>query len=220
MMQRLRENALSLVLVALFLLFLVGDSIAGFYEYNDEQREHGEQPATYLHYLTTGNFIESVGENWESEFLQMFAYVLFTVFLVQKGSSESKDPDKEEAVDEDPRTKADDPQAPWPVHKGGFILKLYENSLALAFLLLFLFSFVLHILGGGAEYNAEQMTHGQPTISLLAYLGTSRFWFESMQNWQSEFLAMGAMVVLSIHLRQRGSPESKPVASPHSKTGG
>lgn len=219
LVQRLRDNALSIALIALFLIFLIGQSIAGFSTYNDEQREHDEQATTYLHYLTTGHFIESVGENWESEFLQMFAYVLFTVFLVQKGSSESKDPDKEEPVDEDPRTKADDPNAPWPVRKGGLILKLYENSLGLAFLLLFLISMALHAMGGGAEYNAEQLAHGKPAISLFAYLGTSRFWFESLQNWQSEFLAIGAMVVLSVFLRQRGSPESKPVASPHSSTG-
>ena len=106
LVRRIRENALSLVLIALFLVFLVGMSIVGLHNYNEDQREHGEPPTTYLHYLTTGSFIESVGENWESEFLQMFAYVLLTVFLVQKGSSESKDPDREEAVDEDPRTKA------------------------------------------------------------------------------------------------------------------
>lgn len=191
--RRIRENALSLVLIALFLFFLVGMSIVGLHNYNEDQREHGEPPTTYLHYLTTGSFIESVGENWESEFLQMFAYVLLTVFLVQKGSSESKDPDREEAVDEDPRTKADDLNAPWPVRKGGFILKLYENSLALAFLLLFLMSMVLHAVGGAAEYNAEQIAHHQHTIPMLGYLGTSRFWFESLQNWQSEFLAIAAM---------------------------
>jgi hypothetical protein len=218
-LRRLRENALSLVLIALFLLSFGGMSVVGVYNYNEDQREHGEPPITYLHYVTTGNFMEAVGENWESEFLQMFAYVLLTVFLVQKGSSESKDPNKEEAVDEDPRSKADDPSAPWPVRKGGIVLKLYENSLALAFLVLFLISMVLHALGGVAEYNAEQMAHHQQTIPLLAYVGSYRFWFESLQNWQSEFLALASMVVLTIFLRQRGSPESKPVASPHTATG-
>lgn len=130
----LRENALSLVLIALFVLMLAGQSVAGYYNFNEEQSDHNEQPVSYRHYLTTGSFVESVGENWESEFLQMFAYVLLTVFLVQKGSSEPRDPDKEEAVDEDPRSKADDPDAPWPVRRGGWVLKLYENSLALAFL--------------------------------------------------------------------------------------
>jgi hypothetical protein len=215
----MRASALSLVLIALFLVFLGGMSIVGMQNYNDDQRDHGEQPITYTHYLTTGSFVEAVGENWESEFLQMFAYILLTVFLVQKGSSESKSPDKEEAVDEDPRPRAGDPLAPWPVRKGGLILKLYENSLSIAFLALFLISAALHALGGTAEYNAELVAHHQPTISLLGYLTSARFWFESLQNWQSEFLAIAAMVVLTIFLRQRGSPESKPVASPHSSTG-
>jgi hypothetical protein len=215
----MRASALSLSLLALFLILLGGMSVVGHQNYNDDQREHGEQPITYAQYLTTGSFVEAVGENWESEFLQMFAYVMLTVFLVQKGSAESKDPDKEEAVDEDPRTRADDPSAPWPVRKGGFILKLYENSLSIAFLVLFLISVALHALGGTAEYNAEQLAHHQHTISLLGYLASARFWFESLQNWQSEFLAIAAMVVLTIFLRQRGSPESKPVASPHRSTG-
>jgi hypothetical protein len=215
----LHANALSLALMTLFLVFLGGMSIVGFQNYNDDQRDHGEQPITYAHYLATGSFVEAVGENWESEFLQMFAYVLLTAFLVQKGSSESKDPEKEEAVDEDPRARASEPLAPWPVRKGGFILKLYENSLSLAFFILFLISAAMHALGGAAEYNAEQVAHHQPTIPMLAYLTTARFWFESLQNWQSEFLAIAAMVVLTIFLRQRGSPESKPVASPHSSTG-
>lgn len=215
----MRTSALSLSLLALFMLFLVGMSVVGLQNYNDDQREHGEQPITYGQYLTTGSFVEAVGENWESEFLQMFAYVILTVFLVQKGSSESKDPDNKEAVDEDPRTRADDPSAPWPVRKGGWVLKLYENSLSLAFLVLFLISVALHALGGTAEYNAEQVAHHRHTISLLGYLTSARFWFESLQNWQSEFLAIAAMVVLTIFLRQRGSPESKPVASPHHATG-
>ena len=219
LLRRLHENALTLALMGLFLIFLGGMSVVGLQNYNDDQREHGEQPISYAHYLTTGSFLEAIGENWESEFLQMFAYVLLTAFLVQKGSSESKDPDKKEAVDEDPRTRADDPGAPWPVRKGGIILKLYENSLATAFLVLFLISAAMHALGGAVEYNAEQVAHHQAPIPLLAYLTTARFWFESLQNWQSEFLAIAAMVVLTIFLRQRGSPESKPVASPHRATG-
>lgn len=215
----LHANGLSVVLVSLFLVFLLGQTVTGFYVYNDEQRDHHEQTISISHYLTTGHFIEATAENWESEFLQMFAYVLLTVFLVQKGSSESKDPDKQEKVDEDPRAKAADPQVPWPVRRGGIMLKLYENSLSLAFLLLFLVSLVLHVLGGTSEYNAEQIAHGHAAIPLTQYLATSQFWFESMQNWQSEFLAIASMVILTIFLRQRGSPESKPVASPHVATG-
>jgi hypothetical protein len=146
---------------------------------------------------------------------------VLTVYLFQKGSSESKDPDEEEAVDRDPRLSKDKPDAPWPVRRGGLVLKLYENSLALAFLLLFLGSFLLHAVGGAREYNQDQLEHGQggQALSAFEYMGTSQFWFESLQNWQSEFLAIWAMVVFSIWLRQRGSPESKPVDAPHSQTG-
>jgi hypothetical protein len=146
--------------------------------------------------------------------------VFLTAFLFQKGSAESKKLDEPEPVDRDPRAGRNKPNAPWPVRRGGIVLKLYENSLSLAFLLIFLISFTLHAVAGSAEYNQEQGAHGEiSTLSPLQYAGTSRFWFESMQNWQSEFLAIAAVVVLSIFLRQRGSPESKPVDSPHDETG-
>ncbi len=194
-------------------------SLAGQREYNEDQREHGEQTVSYVGYVTSGNFVEAVFENWESEFLQMSAYVLLTVFLYQKGSAESKDPDRPEPVDADPREHRDDPKAPWPVRKGGWVLRLYEHSLTIALFLLFVLSFLLHAAGGAREYTAEQLEHGEQAVSMLEYLGTSRFWFESFQNWQSEFLSVGAIVVLSIFLRQKGSPESKPVAASHAETG-
>lgn len=158
-------------------------------------------------------------ENWESEFLQMGLYVALTIFLYQKGSSESKDPDKQAEVDRDPRKSRNKKDAPWPVRKGGWVLSIYEHSLTLAFLILFLISFSLHALGGQRLFNEERQLEGEPPLSYFEFLGTSRFWFESFQNWQSEFLAIFAMVVLSIWLRQRGSPESKPVDAPHSETG-
>ncbi|HKR60481.1 MAG TPA: DUF6766 family protein, partial [Pyrinomonadaceae bacterium] len=149
-----------------------------------------------------------------------FAFVVLTAFLYQKGSIESKDPDKEEEVDRDPRKSTKRRNVPWPVKKGGLILTLYEHSLSLAFLFLFLTAFVLHAVGGAAEYNQEQRQLGvNDRVSVVEYIGTSRFWFESLQNWQSEFLAVGSMVVLSIFLRQRWSAESKPVDAPHSETG-
>jgi len=214
-----KENGLSIALFGFFLLFLAGQSYAGMLEYNQELEEHGRRAVGYVQYLGTGHFVEAVFENWESEFLQMAAFVVFTVFLYQKGSAESKKPDEEEPVDADPREKQDDPNAPWPVRRGGFVLKLYENSLCLALLALFAISFILHAAGGARVYSEEQVLHGEEPVSLLEYLGTSRFWFESLQNWQSEFLAVFAIVVLSVFLRQRGSPESKPVAAPHSQTG-
>lgn len=157
-------------------------------------------------------------ENWESEFLQMGFYVILTAFLFQRGSSESKDPDEKEAVDADPfQSRRLD--APWPVRRKGWILKIYQCSLSLAFLGLFLASFGGHALSGHREQNAERLAHGLPEISLAEYAAGPTFWFESLQNWQSEFLAVLSMVGLSIFLRQRGSPESKPVDSPHHETG-
>ena len=203
----------------LFALFLIAQSITGFAVYNDDQREHGEETISYPEYLRTGHFIEATFENWESEYLQMAAYVLFTVFLVQRGSSESKDPDKEESVDEDPQQAKDRPDAPWAVRNGGPVLKLYEHSLAIALFLLFLISFALHAIGGAREYSQEQLAHGGQAVSTWEFLHTSEFWFQSFQNWQSEFLAVFSLVALSIFLRQRGSPESKPVAAAHSETG-
>jgi hypothetical protein len=214
----LRENGLSIVLLSLFLLFWLGQSVAGHREYNSDQQEHHQPELGYLSYLGSAHFWEATAENWESEFFQMFGYVILTAFLFQKGSSESKKLNEREPVDRDPR-QSKRKNAPWPVRRGGFVLKLYENSLSLAFLLFFLTSISMHALAGARIYNEEQMEHGQSALGVLQYAGTSRFWFESFQNWQSEFLAIAAMVILSIFLRQRGSPESKPVDSPHDQTG-
>jgi hypothetical protein len=215
----LRDNSLSLVMLGLFALFLFAQSVTGLNVYNDDQREHGEATISYPEYLRTGHFVEATFENWESEYLQMGAYVVFTVFLFQRGSSESKDPDKEEPVDEDPRQARDRKGIPWPVRYGGLPLKVYENSLSIALLLLFLFSFIAHAIGGAREYSQEQIAHGGHAVSTIEFLRTSEFWFQSFQNWQSEFLAVFSIVVLSVFLRQRGSPESKPVAAPHTETG-
>jgi hypothetical protein len=214
----LRENGLSIVLLSLFLLFWGSQSVVGHREHNSEQRLHMQPESGYVSYLRSAHFWEATAENWESEFLQMFGYVVLTAFLYQKGSSESKKLGESEPVDRDPRRhKRRD--APWPVRRGGLVLKLYENSLSLAFLLFFLLSITMHAVAGAAVYNDEQSAHGEPEhLSVLQYVGTSRFWFESFQNWQSEFLAIAAMVVFSIFLRQRGSPESKPVDSPHHAT--
>jgi hypothetical protein len=216
-----RENGLSLVWFGLFFFtFIFGQTIAGFRYYNTEQREHGEPEITYQAYLKSPHFLEATMENWESEFLQMFFFVALTAFLYQKGSAESKKLEEREPTDEDPRSRRNDPRAPWPVRRGGVVLRLYEHSLSLAFLMLFLICFYLHAAGGAREYTEDQLAHGNVIdTSAWEYMTTSRFWFESLQNWQSEFLAVGTMVVLSIYLRQRGSPESKPVAAPHSQTG-
>jgi uncharacterized protein DUF6766 len=213
-----RHHGLSLTLFGLFLLCAVGQSVVGHRHYVAEQRAHGEPALGYRAYLRTGHFVEALAENWESEFLQMAAYILLTVGLRQQGAPESKKLDAEEPVDAAPHRSAD-PQAPWPVRRGGLLLTLYAHSLTLALGALFILSFTLHAVGGVRAYNAEQLAHGETPITWLQYLGTSAFWFESLQNWQSEFLALGVMLVLSIVLRQQGSPISKPVAAPHHETG-
>jgi hypothetical protein len=216
-----KENGLSIVWLGLFFAaFLLGQTLTGLHEYNKDQEDHGEASISYVDYLKTPHFLEATMENWESEFLQMFLFVVLTAFLYQKGSAESKKLDESEEVDRDPETAKLKPGVPWPVRKGGIILKLYQCSLSLAFLALFLICFFLHAVGGAKQYNEEQAEHKKPErVSTWGYLKTSRFWFESLQNWQSEFLAVGTMVVLSIWLRQKGSPESKPVHAPHSQTG-
>ena len=221
MRRLLRENGLSIVWLGMFVVTLFGgQSVVGQREYNNDQKEHGRPEVGYVEYLGSAHFVEATMENWESEFLQMFLFIVLTVFLYQKGSAESKKPDEEEEVDREPRDSKNKKDAPWPVRKGGVVLKLYENSLSLTFLLLFFVSFFLHAAGGAREYNDDQAEHGgTERVSTLQYMGTSRFWFESLQNWQSEFLSVGLMVMLTIWLRQKGSPESKPVDAPHSQTG-
>ena len=216
-----RNNGLSLVWLGLFFTaFIGGQTVSGYLHYNEEQRDHRQPEVGYVEYLATPHFVEATMENWESEFLQMFLFVTLTCFLYQKGSAESKKIGEEEAVDRDPRQSKDKPDAPYPVRKGGLLLTVYEYSLSLAFFVLFAIAFVLHAAGGAREYNQEQLEHGsREAVSTFGYMATSRFWFESLQNWQSEFLAVGLMVVLSIWLRHRGSPESKPVDAPHSQTG-
>jgi hypothetical protein len=218
-MNWVRDRGLTLALLGLFLLSLVGQLTAGFYEYNATQAEHGEAAVSPGAYVSTGHPWEALFENWESEFLQMAVFVLLTTVLVQKGSPESRRLKAKELVDLDPRDFAHDPEAPWPVRRGGWILRLYEQSLGLAFLLLFVLAWAGHAAGGFAEFADDQLAHGQGQTTFGAYLASPRFWFESFQNWQSEFLSIAAMVWLSVYLRQRWSPESKPVHAPHDETG-
>ena len=213
------NHGLTIVLVALFLATMVGQVLTGWYHYNEDQVHHGNSPVNLVGYLGTGHFGEATFENWESEFLQMTFYVLLTIYLYQIGSSESKRPHVVEAVDLDPRLSPQKDQAPWPVRKGGLVLLLYENSLSIAFCGLFLASFILHAVTGVAEFNEERIAHGEAAGTVWTYVGSSTFWFESFQNWQSEFLSLAAMVSFTIYLRQRGSPESKPVDAPTWDTG-
>ena len=213
------QNGLGLVAMAIFLLAFVGQAVAGHRAHNEEQQQHGQPAGGFGEYLGSGAFLEATAENWESEFLQMGLFVLLTAFLYQRGSSESKRIEEPEPVDQDPREARNDPQAPWPVRRGGLPLAVYKHSLSAALLLLFALSFALHAVGGAREYSAEQQQHGGTPVSALAYIATSRFWFESFQNWQSEFFSVGVLVLLSIWLREQGSPQSKPVAASADDTG-
>ena len=215
----LRSNSLSLVCFGLFAIFVVGLLFTGFRNHNADQRAHNQPELSLGEYATSGAFWEALTENWESEYIQMAAYVILTVFLIQKGSSESKDPEKDsQDVDRDPERADKRGNVPWPVRRGGLWLRLYENSLFLLFLFLFLLSLLLHAVSGSREFSTEQEAHGEPRVSAVEYVQTSRFWFESFQNWQSEFLAVGSIVLFSVWFRQRGSPESKPVDAAHSET--
>jgi hypothetical protein len=215
----LHRNSLGLVLFGLFVAILAGQAVVGFVANNQDLRTHDRPPLGFGQYLTSGHFSEAVFENWESEFLQMGALVVLTVFLRQSGSPESKAVKEKEPQDKDPQVEQPRPDAPWPVRRGGLALAIYQHSLTIALAALFVISFMFHVLGGTAEYNTEAREHGEPTVSVVEFVGSSEFWFQSLQNWQSEFLAAGALVVLAVFLRQKGSPESKPVDAPHRETG-
>ena len=212
----LERNGLSLVLLVLLITAFVGQVLTGWRQHNSERVQEQRRELRLGEYLQSPHFISATFENWESEFLQMAMYVLLTVKLYQVGSSESKDPDKSEEVDREPRAKA---SAPWPVRQGGWVLAIYKHSLSLAFALLFAISFVLHLYGSYGSYREERIMNGEPVPPMAEYAIGHRFWFESFQNWQSEFLAVLSIVVLSIWLREKGSPESKPVDAPHMQTG-
>lgn len=214
----LYHNGLSIAFFLLFILGMTGQIYFGIQEHNKNLIDWGAQPVGLWNYLQSGHFIEATFENWESEFLQMALLVWFTIFLRQKGSSESKKCDGESnEVDREP--SPDRPGAPWPVRKGGIWLALYKNSLTCTLFILFLLSFVLHIYGSLKDANTELLLAGKPPEKLSDYLLGSRLWFESFQNWQSEFLSIFAIIILSIYLRQKGSSQSKPVDAPHDETG-
>jgi hypothetical protein len=214
----IRNNALSLAFVLLFIFTLIGQIYFGLQEHNKELIEDGGTAIELARYLTSGHFLQSTFENWESEFLQMALFIVLTIFLQQRGSSESKDFSKDEEVDREPSPNRKD--VPWPVKAGGWILSVYKYSLTIAFTVLFVISFAVHFYGSLKDENETLLLKGKSLESASEYITDSRFWFESLQNWQSEFLSVSAIVILSIFLRQYGSPQSKPVDAPDSQTGG
>jgi len=213
----LYKNSLTIVFFLIFVISLAGQIFTGFKQYNEELKDDKYQQVTMGEYLKSGHFISATFENWESEFLQMALFVVFSRFLRQEGSSESKKIEDEEEVDKEPDPNKKD--APWPVQKGGLILSLYKNSLSIVLLLLYLVSFCLHTVGSRMEFNAKQMRSGKPTETIIQFLTSSKLWFESFQNWQSEFLSIFAIILLSVYFRQKGSAQSKPVDASLKETG-
>ncbi|HXG99321.1 MAG TPA: DUF6766 family protein [Sphingomicrobium sp.] len=213
-----KDNGLTIVLMLLFGGTLVGHWLTGWAFENEQLVRHGEASISAIQYLSHPQFLATVFENWESEFLQMSAYVVLTAMLFQRGSAESADPDTSDR-DVDLMKQARRKGAPDGLRSNSILRGIYAHSLGAALFILFLASFALHWRFSAAEAAADAKTHGEPAIGVLSYLGDAQFWFESFQNWQSEFLSTAVLVVLSIFLRERNSPESKAVGAPHSQTG-
>jgi hypothetical protein len=216
----LKENGLSLFFATIFLGSLVAQSFAGTRNLSAEQREHGGTPVSWWDYVTSADFWGAVMENWQSEFLQFTVFIVATVWLVQKGSNESKDVEKigleSDAIQEVGRHAT--VRSPGWVKAGGLRLRIYENSLLIVMGSIFLATWFAQSLNNWRMFNQEQRDHEEPTVSWGRYLLDPDFWEKTLQNWQSEFLAVGTMVAFTIYLRQRGSPESKPVGAPHDET--
>lgn len=214
------NNSLSIVLLSIFFVALIGMSIVGWRDSSNDAQEHGQPQISYLDYVRSGDFVEGVFENWESEFLQMWALVVLTIWLRQKGADDSKPVRGKTPQDTSSRYSILS-SVNWTKRKKAIRHALYSHSLSLALLSLFIISFALHAIGGAAMYNSEAANHGNSSrVTPITYIGTSRFWYESLQNWQSEFLSVGVLLLLSIKLRERGSPESKPVGERYdSRTG-
>jgi len=217
----LRENGLSLVFFGFFVLAVTGQAFAGWHDFNDQATAHHETTISLGRYLTSSSFGNALLENWQSEYLQFTLYILLTVWFVQRGSPESKKPGEEGGEsDEDQRVGTHArPDSPRWARVGGLRTRLYSNSLLIVMGTIWVLSWFGQSVTGWSEYNSDQITHHQPTVNWLGYVGSADFWQATLQNWQSEFLAVGSMAAFSIYLRQRGSPESKPVGAPHSATG-
>jgi hypothetical protein len=223
----LYSNGLSVFFLVLFLLALGGQAIAGHAEYNEEERAHAEvnqqqpQEISLGRYVTSSNFAQAVTENWQSEYLQFVLFILATTWLIQRGSTESKKPG-EEGRESEQRQKLggyakDDSPGP-AKRRGGIVRALYSNSLLIVMGLIWLGSWFAQSVSGWSDYNAQQLEHAQPRVDWLSYIATPQFWESTLQNWQSEFLAVGSMAIFTVYLRQRGSTQSKPVGAPHHET--
>jgi uncharacterized protein DUF6766 len=217
----LRENSLSIFFLVIFLVTLVAQALVGHGLFNQDQLLHHGDPISLGRYLTTSQFAADVAENWQSEYLQFTLFILGTVWLLQRGSPESKPLDKagRESDEEQRIGRHATPKSPRWAKLGGLRTAIYGNSLLIVMTVLWLGSWFAQSIAGWSAYNADQLDHQAATVDWLGYLGTNDFWDRTLQNWQSEFLAVGSMAILSVYLRQRGSPESKPVGAPHDATG-
>jgi hypothetical protein len=215
------ENSLSIVFLALFGAALCGQAYAGWHEFNNDALTHHEHTIALVHYLRSSSFGNAVMENWQSEYLQFTLYILLTVWFLQKGSPESKELDKQGRESDRDQLVGEHARKDSPAwaRARGLRLWVYSNSLVLVMATIWLGSWFAQSVTGWSTYNSDQLVHGEPALSYWQFLGAARFWESTLQNWQSEFLAVGSMAVLAVYLRQRGSPESKPVGSPHSATG-
>ncbi len=226
-MRLLRDQGLSLFFLVIFLISLAGQTGAGFNLYNEDQVEHArllsQSPETisFGRYLSSSHFAQATTENWQSEYLQFALFAFATVWLIQKGSTESKEPGQEgrESDEEQKVGRYARPDSPRWSKVGGWRTRVYENSLLIVMTVIWLWSWFAQSVSGRSEYNADQIDHESATVSWVGYLGSSDFWFTTLQNWQSEFLAVGSFAAFTIYLRQRGSPESKPVGAAHADTG-
>jgi hypothetical protein len=216
-----RANALSLAFGALFVITLVGQAVSGVADFNAQQVANGLEQVSLLEYVTSSSFGVDVMENWQSEYLQFFLYIFATVWLVQRGSSESKKPGEEgpESDEEQKIGRHAEEDSPGWARTGGLRTAVFARSLGILMGALFLLTWAASSVAGWAAYNSEQLGEREDPVSYLGYLGAADFWNRSFQNWQSEMLAVGSMAVFSVYLRQRGSPESKPVGTPHAVTG-
>jgi hypothetical protein len=218
----LRENGLSLGFGLLFLATLVGQAISGHDQVNHDQLLHNGDPISLWRYVSSAEFWADVMENWQSEYLQFTLYIFATVYLFQRGSTESKPLDRpgRESDEQQMLGEHAQPDSPKWARAGGLRTTVYSNSLVFVMTGIWLASWLAQSISGRIGYNATQLDHHADPVSWPTYITTSDFWNRTLQNWQSEFLAVGSLVILSVYLRQRGSPESKPVGAPHTQTAG
>ena len=215
------ENGLTLFFLTLLLLALVGQSIAGLAEFNSQQAVSGLQTLSYRQYLVSSDFSVDVAENWQSEFLQFLLFIFATVWLVQRGSSESKELAKvgPESDEEQKVGEHAEPDSPAWAGAGGLRQAVYSRSLGITMGTIFVLSWLAQSIAGRAAFNGQQLSQRQDPVSWFGYITSADFWSRTLQNWQSEFLAVAAMAIFAVYLRQRGSPESKPVGTSHDTTG-